>query len=343
MEYHNDYFKQIATDLLTTPSPTGYTRQVIGKVKAYADELVLQSYETKKGNLIITFPGADPSQTIGLSAHVDTLGLMARSINSDGTLNVTTIGGNQPMTLQGEYCQIHTRENNVYTGTILSKAPSQHVYEDNSKLGTKFDELMVVLDETVKSKDDVKKLGIENGDFVSIDPKTTFTDAGFIKSRHLDDKISVALILTLFKSLLDEGVQPKYNVVLIISTYEEVGHGAAHLPEGIDKLIAVDMGCIGKDLSCTEFDVSICPKDSSGPYDYELTSELIALAKKEELKYAVDIYPFYGSDASAAMRAGHDIPSALIGPGVFASHGVERTHVEACENTMKLLRAYLMA
>lgn len=342
MTYDKDYFKALATDLLTTPSPTGFTKAVIAKVKAYADQLALPSYETKKGNLIINFPGLDSSQTIGLSAHVDTLGLMVRSINGNGTLNVTTLGGNQPMTLQGEYCQIHTRDNRVYTGTILSKAPSQHVYEENKTSGTKFEELMVVLDEVVKSKADVLKLGIDNGDFIAIDPKTTITESGFIKSRHLDDKISVASILTLFKSLIDANLKPKYNVILIISTYEEVGHGASHVPEGIDKLIAVDMGCIGKDLSCTEFDVSICAKDSSGPYDYALTSELVALAKQHELNYAVDIYPFYGSDASAAMRAGHDIPAALIGPGVFASHGVERTHMTACANTMKLLKAYLV-
>jgi len=342
MDYDKNYFQQIATDLLTTPSPTGYTKRAIEKVTAYADELGLESYLTKKGNLVVQVPGKDPSQTIGLSAHVDTLGLMVRSINGDGTLNVVTLGGNQPMTLQGEYCQIFNRAGFAYTGVILSKSPSGHVYDDNAKNGTKFEELMVVLDEVVKTKADVEALGIDSGDFIAIDPKTTFTEKGFIKSRHLDDKISVATILTLFKHMKDESIQPKHDLTFVITTYEEVGHGASHLPAGIDKLIAVDMGCIGKDLSCTEFDVSICAKDSSGPYDYELTSELVALAKKEKLGYAVDIYPFYGSDASAAMRAGHDIPAALIGPGVFASHGVERTHVEACENTMKLLKAYLV-
>ena len=77
-------------------------------------------------------------------------------------------------------------------------------------------------------------------------------------------------------------------------------------------MIAVDMGCIGKDLSCTEYDVSICAKDSSGPYDYEMTSELIELSKKHELGYAVDIYPFYGSDASAALRAGHEFMLPMV-------------------------------
>ena len=181
----------------------------------------------------------------------------------------------------------------------------------------------------------------KNGDFISIDPKTTITDSGFIKSRHIDDKISVSIIFTVFKYLLENNKKPNYNIKFIISTYEEIGHGAAHLPNSIDRMIAVDMGCIGKDLSCTEYDVSICAKDSSGPYDYQMVSELIELSKKYDLGYAVDVYPFYGSDASAALRAGHDIQAALIGPGVHASHGVERTHIDGCTNTMKLLHAYL--
>jgi putative aminopeptidase FrvX len=271
---------------------------------------------------------------------VDTLGLMVRSINSEGALNVVTIGGNQPMTLQGEYCTIHTRDGKAFTGTILSNAPAIHVHEENKTAGQKFDELVIRLDEVVKKKEDVKKLGIENGDIISIDPKTVITPSGFIKSRHLDDKISVAIILTLFKSMLDNKVKPLHDIKFVVSTYEEVGHGAAHLPGDIQRLIAVDMGCIGKDLACTEYDVSICAKDAS-PYDYQMTSELIDLSKKHQLNYAVDIYPFYGSDATAALRAGHDIKAALIGPGVHASHGVERTHISACENTMKLLFAYL--
>ena len=85
-------------------------------------------------------------------------------------------------------------------------------------------------------------------------------------------------------------------------------------------MIAIDMGCIGKDLSCTELMFQSVPKIMS-PYDYDMTSELINLAKKHKLNYAVDIYPFYSSDASAALRAGHDIKAALIGPGVHAHMG----------------------
>ena len=200
----------------------------------------------------------------------------------------------------------------------------------------------VRIDEIVKNKEDVLALGIAPGDFIFIDPKTTITESGFIKSRFIDDKGSVAAIIALLEMMHRENLKPKYTVKIIISTYEEVGHGSASIPSDISEMIAVDMGCIGDDLSCTEYDVSICAKDSSGPYDYNMTTELINLAKENNLSYAVDIYPMYGSDVSAALRAGNDIRGALIGPGVHASHGMERTHVKALENTIKLLGLYLI-
>ena len=341
MKFNLDYFKEVVQTILTTPSPSGYTADVVEIINRYALELGLTTKKMNKGNLLITFKGQDSTQTLGLSAHVDTLGLMVRSINSDATLRVTSIGGNQPMSLIGEYCTVHTRSNKSYTGTVLSTSPASHVYEDNSKVGQSIDELVIRLDEVVKSRDDVKNLDIEHGDFISIDTKTLITDSGYVKSRYIDDKISVAIILTVFKSLKDANVTPNHDLVFVVSTYEEVGHGASYLPEEITRFIAVDMGCIGKDLACTEHDVSICAKDSSGPYDYTMTSELISLAKKHSLSYAVDIYPMYGSDASAALRAGADIRAALIGPGVHASHGTERTHLDGWLNTMKLIYAYL--
>lgn len=340
MSINQQYFFEMAEKLLTTPSPSGYCHNIMNLIENYARELNLDFTRTHKGNGIITFKGLS-DEVIGLAAHVDTLGLMVRSINADGTLRVTTIGGNQSNSLIGEYCTVHTREDKAITGTILTTSYSSHVYDDATKKGGSFDDLIIRLDAVVKSKTDVQNLGIQNGDFISIDPKTTITETGFIKSRHIDDKISVAIIFTLFKMMIEENIKPKKTIKFIVSTYEEVGHGASYIPEDITELIAVDMGCIGMDLACTEYDVSICAKDSSGPYDYKLTSELIAVAKANQLNYAVDIYPFYGSDASAALRGGNDIRAALIGPGVHASHGMERTHYKGCENTILLLKHYL--
>lgn len=199
----------------------------------------------------------------------------------------------------------------------------------------------VRIDEVVHSKADVEKLGINNGDFICIDTKTQITESGFIKSRFLDDKISATALMGVLKYLKDNNITPQRDLVIMFSTYEEVGHGASCLPEEVEELLAVDMGCIGTDLACTEQDVSICAKDSSGPYDYEMITRLVELSKENKLNYAVDIYPQYGSDVSAALRGGNDIKGALIGPGVHASHGMERTHYDGVESTMKLVVSYI--
>ena len=298
-----------------------------------------KSFINKKGNLIVTVKGKE-NYNIGLSAHTDTLGLMVRSIMSNGHLKFTRIGGIQLPTVDGEYCQIITRSGKTYTGTVLSKSPSSHVYKNAATLTRDEDGMYIRLDELVHTKDDTVNLGIENGDFIAIDPKFEITSNGFIKTRFLDDKASVFILLTLLEKIKKEKITPRANLTVIFTTYEEVGHGCSNVPE-IDELLAVDMGCIGEDLSTTEEKVSICAKDGSGPYDYSMTSKLISLAKEHKLNYAVDIYPFYSSDASAALRGGNDLKCALIGAGIHASHGMERTHISGLEETLKLLMLYI--
>lgn len=335
-----NYAIEFAKKILAIDSPTGFCKNVIDYVENEAKTLGYETKRNEKGNLQIYINGKS-DKTIGFCAHVDTLGLMVRSISSDGTLAFTNVGGPIIPTLDGEYCRVWTRDNKVYTGTILSNSSAVHVYEDASTLARKCDTMHIRLDEVVKSKEDVKALGIENGDFIAIDTKTVFTPSGYLKSRFLDDKLSVAILFSILNELKEKNITPKDNIVMIISTYEEVGHGSSNIPSEISELIAVDMGCIGKDLACSEHDVSICAKDSSGPYDYEITTRLIELAKKHQLSYAVDVYPYYGSDVSAALRGGNNIKGGLIGPGVHASHGMERSHIDAVDNTLKLLMAYI--
>lgn len=336
---YTDYILDFATKLLSIPSPSGYTKEVIAFVEKEAKALGYHAYKTKKGNLIISVEGST-DKTLGLSGHVDTLGAMVRSITATGNLKFTPIGGPIWPTLDGEYCQIRTRDNVTYTGTFLSTSPAVHVFKDASTKDRNPEHMQVRIDELVSSKEDTLKLGIAPGDFIFFDPKTTITKSGFIKSRFLDDKISVSILFGLLKYLKDNQMVPTPNINVIISTYEEVGHGASYIPE-VDEMIAVDMGCIGDDLSCTENQVSICCKDSSGPYDYEITSKLVKISKENNIDYATDIYPYYGSDVSAAYRAGNDIKGALIGPGVHASHGMERTHKSALQNTLNLLINYI--
>ena len=169
------------------------------------------------------------------------------------------------------------------------------------------------------------------------------TESGYIKSRFLDDKLSSAILLGFAKYLKEENITPDRQIYLHFTIYEEVGHGgSAPVPEGVTEAWSVDMGCVGEGLTCTERQVSICAKDKGGPYNYDIVSKLVALAEENGIDYAVDIYPFYGSDVEATLKAGYDIRHALIGPGVFASHGYERSHKDGVLNTLRLIMAFML-
>ena len=335
-----DYIIKTIETLVNIPSPSGFTKEVMEYVKSEAEKFGYSGKYSQKGGLILSVFGKN-SETLGLSAHVDTLGAMVRSIDAEGTLKFTLVGGYTMHSIEGCYCKIHTRGGQTYTGTILIKSASVHSYDDAKTLERIDRNMLVRIDEPVKSKEDVLVLGINSGDYISFDAKFQYTDSGFIKSRHLDDKASVALLLGMLKDLSEGNLIPDKNLKILISNYEEVGYGASWLPQDIKEFLAIDMGAIGDDLNGNEYSVTICAKDSSGPYDYDMTNRLIALAKAQEIDYVVDIFPHYGSDVSSALRGGNDICGALIGPGVHASHGMERTHKSGLENTLKLLKAYI--
>lgn len=339
---NESYVLDILQRLLNTPSPSGYCQNIMKLVQEETVKLGYDFQYTNKGCGLITVPGQEEGYVIGLSAHVDTLGAMVRSIKASGKIRFTPVGGYMMGSLENEYCTIHTRDGREYDGTIQTTHPSVHVFADAREQKREEASMEIRIDERVNSKEDVLNLGIGVGDFISFNPRVEMKDSGYIKSRHLDDKASVAALFGMLEMFRREGLTPKFTLKILITTYEEVGHGAGYLPQDINELLAIDMGAIGDDLSCTEMDVSICAKDSSGPYDYVMVSKLIDLAKRNNLKYAVDIYPQYGSDASAALRGGNDIRAALIGPGVHASHGMERTHAEAIWGTVALIAAYVM-
>lgn len=326
--------------LVSIPSPSGFTSEVMEFVAKEAKKFGFESCKTNRGGLIINVPG-ESQEVVGLSAHVDTLGAMVRSVANDGTLNFTSVGGFTMQSVEGHYCKIHTRGGKVYEGTILSKSPSVHCQEDARTRERSEENMMVRIDEVVKTKEEALALGIQSGDYISFDANFRYTGSGFIKSRHLDDKASVAVLLGLLMVLKEENITPVRTLNILISNYEEVGFGASYLPDTITEFIAVDMGVIGDDLNGNEYSVSICAKDSSGPYDYELTNRLIQLAKDANIPFVVDVFPHYGSDVSAALRGGNNIRGALIGQGIHASHGTERTHETALMATLVLLKQYV--
>jgi putative aminopeptidase FrvX len=272
---------------------------------------------------------------------VDTLGAMVRSVNPSGTLRITPLGGFSFSSIEGEYCTVFSRRGVTTRGTILATHTSVHVFDDARKQKREEKNMEVRLDAEVNGKDDVLELGIRPGDFVSFDPRVEVTRTGFVKSRHLDDKAGVAVLMALLAHYAGERSGPLLPTAFYLTTFEEVGHGASPVPAGAREFLSVDMGAMGDDLTTDEYGVSICAKDASGPYDRRMTARLIDLAEEHDLSHAVDIYPHYGSDASAARRAGHEIVAGLVGPGVHASHAMERTHRKGLEATARLVLAYL--
>lgn len=336
MEYAVLFLEKI----VNIPSPSGYTKDVM---KAVEQEAARWGYETsynRKGGLVITVPGKE-REAVGLSAHVDTLGAMVRSVSKEGMVRLVPIGGFMMESIEGMYCKIHTRTGKTYTGTVLTKEPSVHTFDGARTLERNARNMEIRLDEMVYSDKDVERLEIGAGDFVSFDPMFVRTESGYIKSRHLDDKASVAVLMGVLKDMAESGFVPEKTVKLLISNYEEIGYGASWIPQEITELLAVDMGAVGDDLGGDECKVSICAKDSSTVYDYDMTNRLIEIAKQRGIDYAVDIFPHYGSDVGAALKGGNDICGALIGQGVHASHGTERTHIRGMEQTLRLIEGYI--
>lgn len=294
--------------------------------------------------MIATLPGKITDKQRMLTAHVDTLGAMVKEIKPNGRLRLDLIGGFTYNSIEGENCIIETSSGMTYTGTILLHQASVHVYKEARTLERNQANMEVRIDEMVKNQEEVKNLGIAVGDFVSFYPRVEVTPSGFIKSRHLDDKASAAILLLLIKKLKENNIELPYTTNFLLSNNEEIGYGGnSNIPVETVEYMAVDMGAMGDGQSTDEYTVSICVKDSSGPYHYALRKHLIQLADKHEVPYQLDIYPYYGSDASAAIRSGHDIKHALIGPGIDSSHAYERTHFSSVEATGKLIYHYLLS
>ncbi len=334
-----DHAWNYASQLLSIDSPSGFTAKAAAFVKEAFESLGFSAVITQKGGVLADLGGLDENNALMLAAHTDTLGGMVAQLKGGSRLRITPLGGMNANNAEAENVRVYTRDGKTYEGTLQLCNPSIHVNGEYNTIKRDWNTTEVVLDET----EDAEKLGIQVGDIVCFDPRTRRTESGYLKSRFLDDKLSVGILLGFAKYIADNHITLPRKTYVHVTVYEEVGHGgSASVPAGVTEAISVDMGCVGSGLNCTERQVSICCKDSGGPYSYEVVGKLIEAAKKAGADYAVDVYPYYGSDVEATLRAGFDILHGLIGPGVFASHGYERSHIDGVFNTLKVLCGYLV-
>ena len=338
------YTLKKTVELLAIPSPVGYTHMAIEWVRKELESLGVKKYNiTKKGALIAYVKGKDSNYKKMISAHVDTLGAVVKKVKKNGRLEITNVGGFAWGSVEGEHVTIHTLSEKTYTGTILPIKASVHVYGDVAREMPRTEETMEIrIDEDVKTDQDVFKLGILQGDFVSLDPRTRVLENGYIKSRYLDDKLCVAQILAYLKYLKDNKLKPRTDLYIYFSNFEEIGHGVSVFPEDLDEFIAVDIGLVaGEDAHGDEKKVNIIAKDSRSPYDYTLRKKLQEAADKNKIQYTIGVHNRYGSDATTASLQGFDFKYACIGPNVDATHHYERCHNDGIIETIKLLIAYL--
>lgn len=334
------YIMRVMEEIIAIPSPVGDCDEVLELVAKYAKELGFDTTYDNKSTAYITIDGVDNSKTVAVAAHADTLGMMVKNILDNGEITLVTLGGNSFSSLEGETVFVRNRAGKVYTGTVCCKSHSVHVFDDARTLERSENNMVVRLDEVITCRDDVLKLGIMSGDHIAPDPRFNFTESGYIKSRFIDDKGCMAAILGMFKYLVDNNIKPQYKTMLIFPQYEEIGHGGAYVPAEVSEYVAVDIGLVGPDNNGTEHKVSICAKDAHGPYDKKLTTRLVDMAAKHGLDYVVDVFYRYGTDGAAANKSGRNLAAAAFGPGTHSTHGMERTHYDAIENTTKLLVAY---
>ncbi|MGO2083861.1 M42 family metallopeptidase [Vagococcus sp.] len=333
---------ELIQKLTSIPSPTGNTYEIIEFIQDLLAEHNLTSQLTNKGALLVSVPGKNDHHHRFITAHVDTLGAMVRAIKPNGRLKIDLIGGFRFNAIEGEYCTIETQSGQKISGTILMHQTSVHVYKDAGTAERNQENIEIRLDEKTKNAEETKQLGIQVGDFISFNPRTELTTSGFLKSRHLDDKVSAAILL----QFLIQNKQQELPVTthFFFSNNEEIGYGGnSNIDDRVVEYVAVDMGAMGDDQQTDEFSVSLCVKDGSGPYHLGLRRHLVDLCQSNKIPYQLDIYPYYGSDASAAMRAGYDVKHALFGAGIESSHAMERTHLDSIQATEQLVTTYLLS
>lgn len=327
----------ILSGLSAIPSPSGMTSRAVSHLEAMASAAGIHTRLTNKGGLLA---GETDNPDLVVSGHVDTLGAIVSGINSDGTLAFSRIGGVVLPSFESEYVTIFGMDGKRWRGTLLLNNPAAHMNREAGSTERKQENMHIRLDAEASKKEDTEALGISVGDFICFDPRFEHTDTGFVKSRFLDDKAGCAAMMDALLAMGPDGTA-RARACFFFTNFEEVGHGAsAGIPPSCTRMLVTDMGVIGEKASGIETAVSICVKDANGPYDFEMRQELASLAKKHQIPFRLDVFPFYGSDGQSALAAGNDIRVALIGPGVSASHGMERTHLKGLLATRDLILAY---
>lgn len=339
-----DYLSLRLEQLLSIPSPTSYTDNIVRDCCDELNRLGVLFEVTRRGAIRACLRGKVRRPARAIAAHLDTLGAQVKQVKESGRLGIVPVGHWNARFAEGARCTIFT-EQGSYRGTILPLKASGHTFGeeiDTQPAGWPY--LEVRVDARSSTFDEARKIGIDVGDIIAIDPQPEFLDNGFICSRHLDDKAGVAVMFAALQALVSVKEKLPTDVYFLFTIEEEVGVGASNiLTEDVASLIAVDNGTSARGQNSAEFGVTVSMADRAGPFDYHLTRKLVRLCIENEIFYQKDVFRHYRSDVASAVEAGHDVRTALICFGVDASHGWERIHVHALRSLAELVTAYTLS
>jgi len=342
-----DYLQQVLLELLEIPSPSGRTDHVQQYVGERLSALGIPFTVTRRGALSASLAGPRATGADrAIVVHTDTIGGMVKRLKENGRLELKSIGTHSARFAEGAHVRIFTDSlDRVVTGQVLPLKASGHRYNEGVDLqGVGWEQVEVRVDERVDGVADLRALGIDVGDFVAMLPAPSITPSGYVKSRHLDDKAGVAAVLTAVKAMIDAGLKPPVTAHLLITCTEEVGHGASHgLDPDVAEIVSVDAAVVAPGQQSCEEAATVAMGDGVGPFDYHLTRKLAGLAAEHGVDLVRDVFDYYRSDVAAALEAGAHARVALLGFGVDATHGHERTHVDGLRHLTQLLCLYLQS
>lgn len=340
-EIDTAYLHDVLGKLLSVPSPTGYTDEIVRCVCDELDRLGLDYSATRRGAIMACYGGKKAEGARAIVSHLDTLGATVKRIKDNGRLELVSIGTWSARAAETTRCTLFT-DDGFFRGTVLPLKASGHTFGDEiDTQGVGWGHVELRIDADAHDRASVEALGIRVGDTVAIDPGTEMLDNGYVISRHLDDKAGCAALLAAMKAMKDAKVQTPVDIHFIFTITEEVGSGAsAVLLENVVAMVSVDNGTTAPGQNSAESGVTIGMADSVGPFDYHLTRKLIRLCEKESIPHQRDVFRYYRSDSASAIGGGADVRTALITFGIDASHSYERIHMNALESVARLVCVY---
>lgn len=344
-EIDPEYLLDTLHELVEVESPVGYYPEIHEWLRETLAEMGYEMTTDNKATAYVRVPGRSAERTVCLGAHLDTIGLVVRGFNDDGTLRVRQLGGINYASIEGETCLVHCRDGRTVAGQVICRHHSVHVWSEAKTDPRNEDTMAVSLIADVSCPEDARALGVTEGAIVGIDPHFEAFDNGYVVTRHIDDKAAVAVLLDVLRWLAETGERPAYDTIFAFPIYEEIGHGGAWVPAEVSEYVAVDITLMGPDYAGTdEHSCAVICSDAKGPYDWELTNTLIACAGAACTpgRWTTQVCFHYSTDANAAYTHANDLRSGAFGMACLNTHGRERCHVDAIVETERLARAYLM-